>query len=352
MIFKAEHPVILVGHSAVRNHAGEALTSFADALKIPVVNTMMAKGIIPFNNKYSMWTIGIPQKDYQNKVLDMADLVIAVGYDIVEFAPGKWNEGGKHKILHIDQRPAHINMLYQPEVEVIGDISYSLQQIQYRSDAKEEPEELLKLRAEMVAEYESYAEDTSFPMKPQKILHDVRKFMGADDIVISDVGAHKMWIAREYNCYEPNTCIISNGFATMGIAVPGAVAAKLIYPEKKVLAISGDGGFMMNSQEYETALREGTPIVTLIFSDASYGLIKWKQMDHFGHNCFVDFQNPDFVKYAGSMHAKGYRVEKAEDLLPILEDAFQQTVPCIIDCPVDYSENTKLSEYLHEKFEK
>lgn len=352
MIFKAEHPVILVGHSAVRNHAGEALTSFADALKIPVVNTMMAKGIIPFNNKYSMWTIGIPQKDYQNKVLDMADLVIAVGYDIVEFAPGKWNEGGKHKILHIDQRPAHINMLYQPEVEVIGDISYSLQQIQYRGDAKEEPEELLKLRAEMVAEYDSYAEDTSFPMKPQKILHDVRKFMGADDIVISDVGAHKMWIAREYNCYEPNTCIISNGFATMGIAVPGAVAAKLIYPEKKVLAISGDGGFMMNSQEYETALREGTPIVTLIFSDASYGLIKWKQMDHFGHNCFVDFQNPDFVKYAESMHAKGYRVEKAEDLLPILEDAFQQKVPCIIDCPVDYSENTKLSEYLHEKFEK
>ena len=138
----------------------------------------------------------------------------------------------------------------------------------------------------------------------------------------------------------------------MGIAVPGAVAAKLIYPEKKVLAISGDGGFMMNSQEYETALREGTPIVTLIFSDASYGLIKWKQMDHFGHNCFVDFQNPDFVKYAESMHAKGYRVEKAEELLPILEDAFQQKVPCLIDCPVDYSENTKLSEYLHDKFEK
>ena len=297
-------------------------------------------------------TIGIPQKDYQNKVLDMADLVIAVGYDIVEFAPGKWNGEGKHKIIHIDQRPAHINMLYQPEVEVVGDISYSLQQIQYRSDAKEEPEEFLKLREEMVAEYESYADDTSFPMKPQKILYDVRKFMGADDIVISDVGAHKMWIAREYNCYEPNTCIISNGFATMGIAVPGAVAAKLIYPEKKVLAISGDGGFMMNSQEYETALREGTPIVTLIFSDASYGLIKWKQMDHFGHNCFVDFQNPDFVKYAESMHAKGYRVEKAEDLLPILEDAFQQKVPCIIDCPVDYSENTKLSEYLHDKFEK
>ena len=351
LIYKAKRPVILVGHSAVRNHAGEALTSFADELKIPVVNTMMAKGIVPYKNKYSMWTIGIPQKDYQNKILDMADLVIAVGYDIVEFAPGKWNENGKHKIIHIDQRPAHINMLYQPQVQVIGDISYSLQQIQYRSDPKEEPTEILNLKKEMVREYESFANDTSFPMKPQKILYDVRKFMGEDDIVISDVGAHKMWIAREYNCYKPNTCIISNGFATMGIAVPGAVAAKLINMDKKVLAISGDGGFMMNSQEYETALREGAPIVTLIFSDASYGLIKWKQMDHFGKNCFVDFTNPDFVKYAESMHAKGYRVEKAEDLLPILEDAFKQTVPCIIDCPVDYSENTKLSEYLHKKFE-
>ncbi len=351
LIYKAKRPVILVGHSAVRNHAGEALTSFADELKIPVVNTMMAKGIIPYKNKYSMWTIGIPQKDYQNKILDMADLVIAVEYDIVEFAPGKWNENGNHKIIHIDQRPAHINMLYQPQVQVIGDISYSLQQIQYRSDPKEEPTEILNLKKEMVREYESFANDTSFPMKPQKILYDVRKFMGEDDIVISDVGAHKMWIAREYNCYKPNTCIISNGFATMGIAVPGTVAAKLINMDKKVLAISGDGGFMMNSQEYETALREGAPIVTLIFSDASYGLIKWKQIDHFGKNCFVDFTNPDFVKYAESMHAKGYRVEKAEDLIPILEDAFKQTVPCIIDCPVDYSENTKLSEYLHEKFE-
>ncbi len=350
LIYKAKHPVILAGHSAVRNHAGEALTSFADQLKISVVNTMMAKGIISYKNKYSMWTIGIPQKDYQDKILDMADLVIAVGYDIVEFAPGKWNSEGKHKIIHIDQRPAHINMLYQPQVQVIGDISYSLQQIQYRSDAKEEPKEILDLKNELVSEYKSYANDTSFPMKPQKILYDVRKFMGEDDIVISDVGAHKMWIAREYNCYKPNTCIISNGFATMGIAVPGAVAAKLINMDKKVLAISGDGGFMMNSQEYETALREGAPIVTLIFSDASYGLIKWKQMDHFGKNCFVDFGNPDFVKYAESMHAKGYRVEKAEDLLPILEDAFKQTVPCIIDCPVDYSENTKLSEYLQEKF--
>ena len=350
MIFKAKRPVILVGHSAVRNGAGEALTAFADTLHIPTVNTMMAKGIIPYTNKYSMWTIGIPQKDYQNKIIDMADLVIAVGYDIVEFAPRKWNAEGSHTIIHIDSRPAHINKLFQPETEVIGDISYSLQQIQYRCEPKGEPVEFLKLKQEMVEEYESYREDSSFPMKPQKILQDVRRFMGEDDIVISDVGAHKMWIAREYNCYKPNTCIISNGFATMGIAVPGAVAAKLIHPDKKILAISGDGGFMMNSQEYETALRERIPIVTLIFSDASYGLIKWKQQDRFGSSCFVDFTNPDFVKYAESMHAKGYRVESAEQLIPILEEAFSQYVPCIIDCPLDYSENEKLSVYLKNKF--
>ncbi|MCD8379794.1 MAG: acetolactate synthase large subunit [Lachnospiraceae bacterium] len=350
LISQAKHPVILAGHSAVRNGAQGALTAFANLLHIPVVNTMMAKGIIPYTSKYSLWTIGITQRDYQNLCLDMADLVIAVGYDIVEFAPRKWNQDGNHTILHIDTRSAHINKFFQPDAQVIGDISYSLQQLLRRVEPKDEPTDFLEIRAQMQAEYESYANDTSFPLKPQKILYDVRKFMGENDIVISDVGAHKMWIAREYNCYRPNTCIISNGFATMGIAVPGAVAAKLVYPGRKVLAISGDGGFMMNSQEYETALREHIPIVTLIFTDNSYGLIKWKQMDRYQRSCYVDFTNPDFVKYAESMHAKGYRIEKAEDLLPTLEDAFSQDVPCIIECPVDYGENEKLSEYLKAKF--
>lgn len=348
MVFKAKNPVILVGHSAVRSHAAEALRAFAENLHIPVVNTMMAKGIISYDSPYSMWTVGIPQKDYPNAILDRADVVLAVGYDIVEFAPVKWNIKDNHEIIHIDSRPAHINKLYQPLVEVVGDISYSLEMISNRCSAKEEPLEAMKIKAMMVEEDAGYAEDYSFPVKPQKILHDVRKALAADDIVISDVGANKMWVARHYHCYQPNTCIISNGFATMGIAVPGSIAAKMVYPQKRILAITGDGGFMMNSQELETAVRYEIPIVVLILRDSSYGLIKWKQEDRFGRHFFVDFANPDFVKLAESMHVKGYRVEKAEELPEILEDAFSSGVPCVIDCPVDYAENTKLTEHLKE----
>jgi len=349
-IFKAKNPVILAGSGAIRNKCAKAVTEFATNLKIPVINTMMAKGIIPFDNVYSMWTIGIPQKDYVNKVIEDADLVITIGYDIVEYAPAKWNVNGNTKIVHIDTRPSHINKLYEPIVEVVGDISDALYNIMRRTSRKVEPVKALEIKEKMVSEHQHYVDDDSFPMKPQKILSDVRKVMGPDDIVISDVGAHKMWIARHYNCYEPNTCIISNGFATMGIAVPGAIAAKLINPHKKVLAIAGDGGFMMNNQELETALRIGTPIVVLIFNDRNYGLIKWKQEDQYGKSCYVDFTNPDFVTMAESMYAKGYRVEKSEDLIPILEEAFKQDVPVIIDCQVDYRENTKLTKHLNEVY--
>lgn len=351
LINQAKNPVVLVGHSAVRNKASRALTVLAEQLRIPVINTMMAKGMVPYTSKYAMWTVGIPQKDYANKVLEDADLVIAIGYDIVEYAPGKWNPDGNKKILHIDQRPAHINRLYQPETEVIGDISDSLIQLLRLCEPKAEPTCALTIKGEMEKEFQSYEKDNSFPPKPQKILSDIRKVMGKDDILISDVGAHKMWIARHYNCYKPNTCIISNGFATMGISVPGAIAAKLINPDKKVLAVTGDGGFMMNCQELETAFRIGTPIVVLIFNDSSYGLIKWKQEDRFGEHCFVDFTNPDFVKFAESMNAKGYRIEKTEDFIPTLQDAFKQNVPCIIDCPIDYRENTKLTQHLKEIYE-
>ncbi|MFR2444902.1 MAG: acetolactate synthase large subunit [Ruminococcus sp.] len=348
LIFQAEHPVILAGHSAVRAHAAEALTKFAEQLKIPVINTMMAKGIIPMDNRYSMGTMGIPQRDFQNVMLDNSDLVIAVGYDIVEFSPSKWNRTQNHKIIHLDVRPAHIHSLYQPQVQVVGDISDSLEKIAVRCHRENEPELFFRLKELMLEDYSAAESDDGFPIKPQRVLHDIRQVLEQEDILISDVGAHKMWIGRQYNCYHPNTCIISNGFASMGISVPGAIAAKLIYPEKKVLAVSGDGGFMMNCQEMETALRIGVPIVVMIFNDSGYGLIRWKQEDHFGSSCFTDFTNPDFVKFAESMGAKGYRIQSAEEIIPVLEDAFSQNVPCIIDCPIDYSENTRLSERLQK----
>lgn len=345
IISSAKNPVILAGSGVIRSHASEMLTQFAEKLKLPVINTMMAKGAVPFDNPYSLWTVGIPLEDYQAKVLEEASLVIAVGYDIIEYNPAKWNI--KHAdIVHIDMMPADINKHYQPEVEVVGDIPNALSRIMKKSSRLQEPEFALRIREKMVKEHESYADDMSFPVKPQKVLTDVRQVMGKDDIVISDVGAHKVWIARHYNCYKPNTCIISNGFATMGIAVPGAIAAKLVHPDRKVLAVSGDAGFMMNCQEFETAHRLGINFVTLIFNDSSYGLIKWKQDDQFGHHCYVDFTNPDFVKFAESMGAIGYRITKAEELLPTLQKAFKQTVPVIIDCPVDYGENMKLTHHL------
>ena len=347
MISYAKNPVILAGSSVIRSHAAATLTKFAEKLKLPVINTMMSKGAIPFDNPYSLWTVGIPMEDDQTKVLEKASLVIAIGYDIIEYAPAKWHLGNAD-IIHVDTMPADINKNYEPKVEVVGNIPNSLERIMEKAARLQEPKYALDIRKRMVEEHESYANDMSFPLKPQKALIDCRKVMGEDDIVISDVGANKVWIARHYNCDKPNTCLISNGFATMGIAVPGAIAAKLVHPDKKILAITGDAGFMMNCQEFETAHRLGTNFVTLIFNDASYGLIKWKQDMHYGHHAYVDFTNPDFVKFAESVGAIGYRIKKAEELLPTLEKAFKQNKPVIIDCPVDYSENMKLTHHLDE----
>lgn len=347
-INRAQRPVILVGHSAIRSNAAEAVKHFAMEMHIPVVNTMMAKGAIPCSNNYFMGTIGIPQKDYPNIILDQSDLVICIGYDIVELAPIKWNKKDNHRVMHIDTKPAHVNKLYQPEIEVVGDISYSLQKIGFAVQPKKDVPEIFAIRDEMRQEKESYASDTSYPIKPQKLLHDIRTIMGPDDILVSDVGAHKMWIARYYDCFEPNTCIISNGFATMGIALPGAIAAKMLHPEKRVLAVTGDGGFMMNNQELLTAVHYNVPIVVLVLRDGSYGLIKWKQDDRYHDHFCVDFTDPDFAAMAESMHVKGFRVSRTEDLIPTLEEAFGCGKPALVDVDVDYAENEKLTQYLEE----
>lgn len=344
-ISKATNPLLLVGNGALRAHASEALTEFATRLNIPVANTFMGKGIIPYTHPLALWSAGLQKRDFISCAFEETDLVIAIGYDLIEYSPKKWNPHGKTPIIHIAAEPAEVDSSYIPIVEVVGDISDSLNEILRRADRQGKPEpHAVQLRTDIRAEYERYAHDEGFPMKPQKIIYDLRTVMGPEDIVISDVGAHKMWIARHYHCDRPNTCIISNGFAAMGIAIPGAMAAKLVYPNRKVVAATGDGGFMMNCQELETALRVGTNFVTLIFNDGGYGLIEWKQEDHFGTSSFIKFGNPDFVKFAESMGLKGYRVEAAEDLVPILKDALSQDVPSVIDCPVDYRENARFSQ--------
>ncbi|KAB0239569.1 acetolactate synthase large subunit [Microcystis aeruginosa EAWAG127a] len=345
VISKAKNPLILAGNGAIRANASEALTEFATALNIPVANTFMGKGVIPYTHPLALWAVGLQQRDLISCAFDRSDLIIAVGYDLIEYSPKKWNPDGKLPIIHIGMTPAEIDSSYAPVVEVVGDITDSLIDILKRADRQNKPTPVTAgLKTEIRADYETYANDTGFPIKPQKLIYDLRQVMGPEDIAICDVGAHKMWMARHYHSDCPNTCIISNGFAAMGIAIPGAVAAKLVHPDKRIVAVTGDGGFMMNCQELETALRVGTPFVTLIFNDGGYGLIEWKQFNHFGTSSFIKFGNPDFVKFAESMGLKGYRVESAQDLIPTLEDAFRQEVPTVIDVPVDYGENLRLSQ--------
>lgn len=346
-ISKAKNPIIFAGNGAIRANASEALTEFATRLNIPVVNSFMGKGVIPYTHPLALWTVGLQQRDLISCAFEQADLIIAVGYDLVEYSPKKWNPEGKITIIHIGATPAEIDSSYIPQIEVVGDISDSLAEIMKQADREGKPTpSAVELRSDIRQDYEQYANDDGFPIKPQKIIYDLRQVMGPEDIVISDVGAHKMWIARHYHGDRPNTCIISNGFAAMGIAMPGAVAAKLVYPERKVVAVTGDGGFMMNCQELETALRVGTPFVTLVFNDGGYGLIEWKQQNHFGkgESAFVKFGNPDFVKFAESMGLKGYRVTSAADLIPTLKTALEQDVPTVIDCPVDYEENLRFTQ--------
>ena len=344
-ISQAENPLILVGNGAIRAQASQALTEFATELNIPVANTFMGKGVIRYTHPLALWTVGLQQRDYISCGFDRTDLVIAIGYDLIEFSPKKWNPDGTIPIVHVGTRPAEIDSSYIPIAEVVGDISSSLFDMVRRADRTGKPEPYaVGLRPQIRADYEQYANDDNFPIRPQKLIYDLRHVMEAEDIVISDVGAHKMWMARHYHCDRPNTCLISNGFAAMGIAIPGALAAKLVHPERNVVAVTGDGGFMMNVQELETALRLGTAFTTLIFNDGGYGLIEWKQQQQYGETAFVHFSNPDFVKLAESMGLKGYTIQSCDELLPTLKTALTQAVPTVIDCPVDYRENLLLSQ--------
>jgi acetolactate synthase-1/2/3 large subunit len=345
IISEAKHPIILAGNGVIRAAASDSLVSFAEVLHIPVATTFMAKGVIPFSHELSLGTVGLKAKDLVSFGFDKADVVICVGYDMVEYHPQEWNPARSKTIVHIDVSPAEVDEHYIVEAGVLGEIGEALRAIA-RKAKPQKSYALRPLRQAIIGEMTAYALDQSYPLKPQKIVSDLRQVLGPDDLAISDVGAHKMWMARMYQAERPNTCIISNGFASMGIAVPGAVAAKLALPSRKVVAVTGDAGFMMNSQEIETALRIGTPFVILIWNDAEYGLITWHQLRRFGRPSHIEFNNPDFVKYAESFGARGYRVEQATDLVTLLRRALADNTVSIIDCPVDYAENMKLTQKL------
>ncbi|VAX14300.1 2-oxoglutarate decarboxylase [hydrothermal vent metagenome] len=347
VISNAKNPIILAGNGVVRNKAWAQLADFAERLRIPVANTFMAKGIIPFKHPMALGSAGLQANDYISCGFSKADVIICIGYDLVEYHPYLWHPSKDRIIVHIDQSPAEVDAYYPVNVGVVGDIKHSLLSImEVASPATGNT--MRALRDALIEDMNSFKDDNQVPMKPQKIIWDLRTAMAMEDIAISDVGAHKMWMSRMFRCELPNTCLISNGFASMGIAVPGAIGAKLAYPDRKVVAVTGDAGFLMNSQEIETALRLKTPIVILIWSDSAYGLIEWKQMNQFGRKSNIDFTNPDFVMYAESFGAKGYRIERGEDLLPTLKKALADNTVSVIDCPVDYSENLKLTSKLGE----
>ncbi len=347
MISAASNPIILAGNGVIRGHACKELAEFAAALKIPVANTFMAKGVIPFRHPMALGSAGLQADDYISCGFAKADLIICIGYDLVEYHPYLWHQTKDRNIIHIDQNHAEVDAYYSVDIGVVGDITHSLPRIAKQATPSN-ANAMHALRNALVEDMNQHKDSYSVPVKPQKIIWDLRTAMGLEDIAISDVGAHKMWMSRMFRCEYPNTCLISNGFASMGIAVPGAIAAKLVNPDKKVVAVTGDAGFLMNSQEIETAMRLGTAIVILIWSDNAYGLIEWKQMNQFNRPSNIKFTNPDFVKYAEAFGAKGYRIEKTEDLLPTLKKALADDTVSIIDCPVDYSENLKLTSKLGE----
>ena len=347
LLSEARFPLVLAGNGVLRARASEALVRFAERLRVPVVTTFMAKGAIPDTHELSLGAVGLQATDYISCGFDRADVVLCVGYDIVEYHPRLWNRSGSTKIIHIDSQPAEVDAHYLLEAGVVGDIASSLNAIA-ESATPREKFAASRLRTAIADEMAAHADDKGFPIKPQKIVWELRNALAPADIVLSDVGAHKMWMARMFQTEQPNTCIISNGFASMGIAVPGAIAAKIAYPDRNVVAVTGDAGFLMNSQEIETAIRVGTPLVVLVWTDSEYGLIHWHQMRKFGRPSHIAFRNPDLVRYAESFGAKGYRVESSTELAPVLRQAIADNTVAVIDCPVDYRENMKLTEKLGE----
>jgi acetolactate synthase I/II/III large subunit len=342
----AVRPVALAGNGVIRAKAAPALREFVRATGIPVAETFMGKGLLPADSDKALGSVGLQAGDYEMAGFGEADVVLAIGYDLVEHSPDHWNPNRDKKIICIDSVPAEIDANFIPEVELVGDIYNVLTRL--GEECRHVPHQggSAKLRDVVLGRFEQAREDDAFPLQPPRALWEIRQALGHDDILISDVGLHKLWIGRMFPAYEPNTVLIANGLAGMGFAVPAAVAAKLVHPERRVVTVNGDGGFLMNCQELETAVRLGTAFVNVIWENSQYGSIVWKQDKKFGRHFGTDFTNPDFVKLAEGFGMPAWRCDSADDFGERLRHALTLDVPSLIVLPIDYSIDVAISEEL------
>ena len=342
MILAAKRPLIMLGAAASRPRSASGLANFVLRTRIPFFTTQMGKGTVPGGSNLYMGTAALSERDYVHEAIDQADLIIAIGHDTIEKPPFIMGEGGP-QVIHVGYTPANVEQVFFPHAEVVGDVGPSLEILADRLEGKlGNAGALLSLREGILSRIADRATENRFPPTPQRIVHDVRQVIPSDGIVCLDNGMYKIWFARNYRTYVANTLLLDNALATMGAGLPSAMMAKLLYPERRVMAVCGDGGFMMNSQELETAVRLGLDLVVLILDDSAYGMIRWKQaVDRFP-DFGLTFGNPDFVKYAESYGAKGSRVNDTEDLIPTLEQAFNTGGVHLVAVPIDYSENTRV----------
>ncbi|MEM9103779.1 MAG: acetolactate synthase large subunit [Pseudomonadota bacterium] len=343
LIKSAKMPLVLIGAGANRKNVRSAIRVFIDICQLAFFNTQMGKGVVDERSPYYLGTAALSSDDYVHCAIERADLIINIGHDVIEKPPFFMEEGGT-KVIHVNYKSAQVDEVYFPQVEVIGDLEQSMIALTQKLGGPVESDNAYfkRVQDEIHRHIEDKAEDPRFPMIPQRVVADVRKVMGEKDVIALDNGIYKIWFARNYPAYEPNTILLDNALATMGAGLPSAMMVAMLHPERKVLSICGDGGFMMNSQEIETAVRLQLNLVVLILNDSAYGMIRWKQEDAGFQDWGLEFGNPDFVKYAESYGANGHRVSGAEEFTETLESAFAQGGVHIIDLPVDYSENKKV----------
>jgi acetolactate synthase-1/2/3 large subunit len=351
LIQKAKMPLVLLGAGANRQNVRSAISDFINATGIPFFVTQMGKGVVDERSDLFLGTAALSDNDYLHCAIDRADLVINIGHDVVEKPPFFMEAGGK-KVIHVNYKSAQVDSVYFPQVEVVGNLEASVKKLQTAvgGDLNVDLSYFKTIKAEVEKHLAEGVDDPRFPVMPQRFVADTRKAMGDKDIIALDNGIYKIWYARNYKAYEPSTVLLDNALATMGAGLPSAMAAAMVHPDRRVMAICGDGGFMMNSQELETAIRLNLNLVVMVLNDSSYGMIRWKQKAGGFEDWGLEFGNPDFVKYAESYGATGHRIETADGLLPTMEKAFKAGGVHLIDLPVDYSENQRvLIDELAEK---